>query len=238
MEPEISYSATSKQTKFLTPILVLVTLLSLGLSAFLYYQLKDAPLKNSDQTTVDTPPPQEVQFLQTTPPENLAPLSTDNPGFRVAQHGLFSYEYPEDWHVAEIWPVNSEGDIVIAMDPNPITTAPRDGPLGTFSFNLINGVPNADEIMQQRMNEFNEENYKEISQETLTSDIGEIFYYRGISKGPMYEDGVIEQYFFTFNKNSADPLNQQLIIASLIFNDDPKLSEMLRNIVLSFKQIN
>ena len=123
------------------------------------------------------------------------------------------------------------------MDPNPISTAPRGGPLATFEIRVINGMPNPDEIFQEERSKVNENNYYDITSETLTSDLGTIYHYKGKIAGEMLKGESIEQYFLTFKKSENDPHNQQIIVASLMLQDDVELSAMLRHIVLSFKQL-
>ena len=159
--------------------------------------------------------------------------------WNVAKHGgLFSYEYPAGWHVAELWQENyAQNGIMIAFDPNPINTAPRGGPIATFQITLLNGNKNPDEILQQKMASFNATNYSNITKEVMNAPIGTVYHYKGIVVGPMAAGETMEEYFFTFHKTSNDPSNQQIVIATLALNNDPKLSDMLRHIVLSFKEL-
>lgn len=150
--------------------------------------------------------------------------------------GIFSYEYPAGWHVVELWPegfINEQG-ISIIINSSPISTAPRGGSIGTFQINVLSGLQNPDEVFLQKKAEFNSERYTDIQTETLESDLGPIEYFKGKMIGPMFEGEVVEKYFLTFNQQ--DPMNQQIITASLEFNKDPKLSEMLRHIVLSLEE--
>jgi len=152
--------------------------------------------------------------------------------------GLFSYEYPVGWNVAELWQENySENGILIAIDPNPINTSPRGGPLATFEITVLNGNKNPDEILAKKISNFNQDNYSDITQETINADIGKIYHYKGKIAGEMFKGESVESYFFTFNQNANDPLNQQVVIATLALNDDPQLSAMLKHIVLSFKKL-
>lgn len=173
------------------------------------------------------------------PKDKDIPTANNSTEWKTAKFGgLFSYEYPIGWSVAELWRDNiSENGIIIAIDPNPINTAPRGGPLATFEITILNGNRNPDEILAQRMADFNGTNYSDITKETISADIGNIYHYKGRLSGEMYNNEPIERYFFTFNQNPNDLINQQVVIATLSFEDDPQLSAMLKHIVLSFKKI-
>ncbi len=140
--------------------------------------------------------------------------------------------------MAELWQDNyAENGIMIAIDPSPISTAPRGGSLATFEITLLNGNQNPDEILQKRMENFNAENYYDITEETINASIGTVYHYKGKVTGEMMKGSSMESYFFTFHKNANDLINQQVVIANLTFKEDPQLSEMLRHIVLSFKEL-
>lgn len=162
-------------------------------------------------------------------------LSTD---WKTAKFGgLFSYDYPMGWNVAELWQENySENGIMIAIDPSPISTAPRGGPLATFEITVLNGNKNPDEILAKKISNFNQDNYSDITQEAISADIGKIYHYKGKIAGEMLKGEPVESYFFTFNQNPNDPLNQQVVVATLALKDDPQLSAILKHIVLSFKK--
>lgn len=164
--------------------------------------------------------------------------NNENINWKIANFGMFSYEYPAGWHVGELWQENyAENGIMIAIDPNPISTAPRGGPIATFEITILNGNKNPDEILAQKKAEFNQDNYSDITQETITSSIGEIYYYKGKMKGEMFQGESVESYFFTFNQNPNDLLNQQVVVANMSLKNDQELSNMLRHIVLSFKKL-
>ena len=209
-------------------IFVILFLVSTGLAGWLYYQnqqLKPQPNQPTTSVTATSPQPSPIKNQET---------SWSTTKFA----SFFSYEYPAGWHVAELWQDNyEENGILIAIDPDPINTAPRGGPLATFEITVLNGNPNLDEILQKKMADFNSQNYDDITQETVNTEIGIVNYFKGKIPGEMYQGAAIEKYFFIFQKKPADLINQQAIIATLAFKDNPQLSEMLRHIVLSFKEL-
>lgn len=175
----------------------------------------------------------KIQTVQETEPQmTKSAITAPSENWKTADFGIFTYEYPSGWHVAELWGDGTN----IAIDPKPIRTSPRGGgPIATFEINVLNGNQNPDEILAKNMETFNEENYDDIYKESIKADIGDIYYYKGKVPPGMYEGANVEKYFFTFKRNPDDPINQFVVTASLTFHDDPQLSEMLRHIVTSFK---
>lgn len=242
MEPQTVPSSPAPETKLHNPplnhpakklLLVILGTAVLAGSTLLGIQIGQSkkidtqPVADSTPTTISadpTPSPTDI--------DNNLNTSSD---WRTAKFGgLFSYEYPAGWHVAELW---QENRIVIAIDPEPINTAPRGGPLSTFEITVINGQPNPDEILADHISRFNSTNYSNITQEKISAPIGDIYHFKGNVVGEMYNGEPVENYYFTFKGNPNDRYNQQVIIATLTFNDDPQLSETLRHIVTSFKQL-
>lgn len=189
--------------------------------------------QEADQLLTTVPTPAISRINPTTVP------AQQPTGWKTARFGgLFSYDYPAGWHVAELWQENyAENGITIAIDPDPINTAPRGGPLSTFAISVLNGNKNPDEILAKKIDSFSPANYTDITQETISADIGKIYHYSGKIAGEMLKGQPVENYYFTFNQNPADPLNQQVIVASMQLKEDPQLSEMLRHIVLSFRNL-
>lgn len=231
-QTENTYSTQTparKQNHTLKTILLVVVLIAIAISSFLlgtqYVQMR--PLVTT--TTEPTP------TVTTTPTNDI-----NNEEWKTAKYGgLFSYEYPAGWHVAELWQENiDENGVILAIDPNPISTAPRGGPIATYQIQILNGSKNPDDLFVKKMQDFSSDNYTDITKQTIDASIGKIYQFKG--KFPL--DGMmggetIEAYYFTFNQNPSDPYNQQVIVASLVFQNDPKYSEMLRHIVLSFKKL-
>lgn len=219
-----------KKGGLLNILLILVAVASLGAAGFFGYQ--NYQIK---QDLAVKPPPSETPQQRCPAPQK--PTSTPASEWKEAKFGgIFSYEYPQNWHVAELWPQTAGQGITLAMDPNPINTAGRGGPLATFEIRILNGLPNPNEVFEQEKAKFNEESYTDITSETINSPLGPIYYYKGKFAPGMLEGQPIETYYLTFQGTIDDPPNQQIIIASMALKDDPKLSEMLRHVVLSIKK--
>ncbi len=165
------------------------------------------------------------------------PTVTEKAQWKTAEFGDFFYEYPVGWHVAEIWQAyTGESGVSIVVDQKPVSTAPRGGPLGTFEIRVDYGNTNPDEILAKKLSDFNDQNYTDITKETINGNTGEIYHYKGKFAGEMMKGTPIESYLFTFDKKAGEPHNQKVIIATT-FKDDIQLSSMLRHIVLSIKKI-
>lgn len=180
-----------------------------------------------------------ISLAPTVTPINPVPAISQSSGWKTAKFGsLFSYEYPASWNVAELWQDNyAELGTLIAIDPNPINTAPRGGPIAALQMTILNGNKNPDDILAKKIAGFNQDSYSDITQEIINADFGKIYHFKGKISGEMLKGQPVEKYFFTFNQNPSDPINQQVVTASLELNDDPKLSAMLRHIVMSIKKL-
>lgn len=228
----VSADAPAKTGDLLNMLLVIITIASLGAAGFFGYQ--NYQIK---QDVVSKPVPTETP--QRPSPSPKKPTPTPASEWKEAKFGgLFSYEYPQNWHVADIWPQTAAQGITLAMDPKPISTAPRGGPLATFEIRILSGLPNPNEVFEQEKAKFNEKNYSGITNEAIDSPLGPIYHYKGKFLPGMFEGQPIETYYLTFQGALNDPQNQQVLIATMVLNNDPKLSEMLRHVVLSIKKIN
>jgi len=228
-------------TKWIQIILFsLLGLIIIAGSVFFGFQIGKNQITNQQSVAVQTiASPTQTAVHPTSLPTTPNPTTNPTADWKTAKFGgLFSYDYPMGWNVAELWQENySENGVFIAIDPNPINTAPRGGPLATFEITVLNGNKKPDEILAKKISNFNQTNYSDITQETISADIGKIYHYKGKITGEMLKGEPMESYFFTFNQNVNDPLNQQVIVATLALKDDPQLSAMLKHIVLSFKNL-
>jgi hypothetical protein len=223
---------TIKKRKFLQTLLISLLFFS-AISGLLYLGYKNYQLKI--QLASQKPQSSQEKELEISPSP-----TTETTKWKTSQFGSLLYEYPENWHVAELW--GNEGEVVIAIDPNPITTAPRGGPLATFEIRVISGLQNPNERLEREKASFNEPYYTDITTETISSDLGLIYHFRGKMAGEILKGQPVETYYLIFNANQNanqnDPINQQIIIATLSLNDDPNISSMLRHIVSGLKKYN
>ncbi|MDP3998150.1 MAG: hypothetical protein Q8P89_00845 [bacterium] len=227
-----SASGSTKTGAFKTILLIIITIAALGAAGFFGYQNYQIKQELAARPSLAETP-------QSTPTTTPKPTPTPASEWKEAKFGsLLSYDYPQNWHVAEIWPQTAGQGITLAMDPNPISTAPRGGPLATFEIRVLNGLPNPNEVFEQEKAKFNQENYSDITTEIINSPLGPVYYYKGKFLPGMFEGQPIENYYLTFQGVLNDPPNQQILIVSMALKGDPKLSEMLRHVVLSIKKIS
>jgi hypothetical protein len=233
---------TTKQSKSILFLTVLI-LTIIPLSVCVGIQIGKNSANNKQQIIVSPTIVPTQKIIDSLPSTTIPkPSINQSDNWKTAKYGgIFSYEYPTNWHVAELWDTypstNDSHTTTIVIDPNPISTAPRGGPPGSFLISVISGSNNPDKILTEQINTFNEENYSDITKETLTTDIGTIYHYYGKIKGEMMQGALVEKYYFTFNQNPKDLINQQVIIASLELANNPEYSTMLKHIVLSFKKL-
>lgn len=197
-----------------------------------YTSNQPGPQPTPTVTITSSPTPTSVPF---TPTVSLTEPKLDQ--WQTAKHGgVFSYSYPSGWHVAELWPQMTGGPIRLAMDPNPITTAPMGGPSSTFNINFYNGLPKPDAKLADLKAELKPEYFSEIKTETIDSVNGPVFYHSGKMSGEYMNGTKVETYLFTVKRSASDPQNVQVMQGTL-YGGDQKQSEMLRYIVLSFKSL-
>ena len=170
-------------------------------------------------------------------PEPTAEKDSDG-SWEERDFGPFSYQYPKGWHVAELWDEKLvAGKILIAIDPKPISTAPRGGPLATFEIVVKSGLKNPDAEFKKEMEDFKKtaDELEDFKEEKIASDLGPIYYYRGVVKSDYLQGATIQKYFLTFETGSNDLINQQVLSATLI-SDDSEPTELFRKIILSIKK--
>ncbi|MBI4225869.1 hypothetical protein HY612_02035 [Candidatus Roizmanbacteria bacterium] len=148
---------------------------------------------------------------------------------------FFTYEIPKEWYAGNIWGASSDNGIIIVIDPKPIDTAPRDGPLGRFEILVKNGLQKPEAKFQEDIQKFKDSVNME-KEEVIQSNGFTINYYRGKIKGPFLQGSTLEQYFFMIPRTS-DPLNTQVVDASYLHQPDEDLTELFRKVILSIEKI-
>lgn len=224
-------------TNIIKLIRFLVILIVVSPLIYSNYILRNKLEKYTSQTPAPTPSVTQSPTLTSTITPTTAPIESKSDQWRQAKHGgVFSYMYPAGWHVAELWPQVLGGPIRLAMDPNPITTAPMGGPSSIFNINFYNGLPKPEEKLAELKAELKPEYFTEIKTETIDSVNGPIFYHSGKMSGEYMNGTKVEYYLFTVKRSASDPYNVQ-VMQAVLYGGDQKQSEMLRYIVLSFKSL-
>lgn len=212
----------------------------LGAIVFIYFiytfpnklQEKRIEKASAPSPTITNPSPQLTQPSPSLEKEESSWRRTDS-------LGVYSFEYPHGWHVANQWPNEMEQGISIFIDPEPINTAPRGGPISAIMINDKSGLDNPDEVFDKDKESF--KNFlQDLEEETIKADFGIIYFYKG--KINVYEQMMpTERYYFmiqgavsTTQGPVADKANKHVIMASL--EGDISNSEILRRIVTSFKK--
>ena len=170
---EISAQLPQKpKLNLLISLMAVITVLSSGFSLYLYYQNTQLKLASAILSDINKTAPIDTQVIFPTVVERqISPTIAQNEYKSIKHGGLFSYEYPVGWHVAELWPDTFDQGISVVMNPEPISTSPGDGPMGTFELRIINGRQNPNEFLNQEMAKFNQESYTDIIKETISSDL-------------------------------------------------------------------
>lgn len=209
---------------FFVVLLILITVIAGG-TYFYFNSSRPALLLNdqiSDQTQQSTIPqgadmPVSSSNLITTPKNFM---------------GIYVFQYPLGWHIANQWPINEYNEVTIFLDPNPLNFAPRGGPISALRMTDTSGNPNPDELFTAERNKF-KASLTDEKEEIINSDFGPIYHYWG--KIDYYTQMVdYEGYFFQLPGGVNDSINKHNIFATTDTN--VKYSDVLKKIVLSFKK--
>lgn len=237
-KPQISAPSGLSLKTPLIIFLFFVSIISIGILSYSNNQLSQQIALQTAQLAT------ELAETETSP--TIAPIVTVVPTitqtandtltqWRQAKYGgVFVYDYPSKWHVAELWPSTQGAPIAIVMDPNPISTSPGDGPLSKFTIDLYNGLPNPDDKITELKSQFNSADYTEVITETINSENGPILYYSGKIAGEYRNGTKLETYVFSLRRSDTDPYNVQ-VFRAMLSGGNQQQSQMLRHIVLSFK---
>lgn len=220
-------------------ILLLVAFGTAGYFAFQYFQLKNRNVSEKcDLGSTETPflpepsvKPTNAFFVSPTP------SSQGSIEWKRTDVGNFSFEYPLEWFVGDLWNLGQDQRTrVIAIDRKPISTAPRGGPIATFEISVKNGLDNPNEVYETDQKNF-KESVTGLEEEVIESKLGKIYHYKGKLTGEYMRGQTVEKYFLMFEINVNDPINQQVMEGSL-HSDDLSLSAMFRRIILSIDKMH
>lgn len=153
----------------------------------------------------------------------------------------FSYEYPAGWHIATIAENNLYGEDSIVINREPIDRASGiDSPATPQGF-TISVIPGNNEKAEKLFNELlkpDPENYSDLVQETLDSEIGKIYHWEGNYSDERFKGIPLEHYLFTLYSDieNSDLKSISYIDGVLENNNDPQLSSILKHVILSIKK--
>lgn len=234
-QPTIASDVTAtplppKRNNLVVIVLVFIILVLLIALGYLLYQT------SQKETTITVP----ITTAQPTIEAFASPSSVAKPNndqWVTATDLGFTFEYPTGWHVADIWPSDFKNGILLVMDSKPISTAPRDTPLGTFTLRIISGQPNPEEILQQEMSNYTDQNYDNLQTEVFQTSLADIHYYKGNIAGEYLKGHPVEAYIFITPQKGDDKLNRQVVVATTL-SEEPGISDRFRHIIMSLKFTN
>ena len=215
-----------KRSKFLKLLLILLFIANAALGSYLIYGIFN--LKDTEQNPI-------ANITDNKPIINKKPLIKDSKWETTDFMGAYTFEYPSGWHVGNIWPQDYSQPITVAINKEPINTAPRGGPLAEIVFTDKSGLQEPDSYFQERIDHYNNEYFISNEMETLNAPFGTIYHWTGEIE--LYEDITTnEAYLFMFEGRIKDNVNKHIIEATgNPFSD--KYSEELEHIMLSFEEI-
>lgn len=218
--------------KGFTPIIILVVILFVVAVGGAYYlgtqtkgtvTLSQVPASHQSPGTYNLSPSSNP----------TVPVTPDQIIWKRASFSGYSFEYPYGWHVADLWTIGPDHAITTIINPSPINTAPRDGPLGAIAIYDWSGsqTPNdklISEITQDK--DGLESGYKE---ETLQTEIGSIDHIQGKLNSIQLQGTQVEYYLLLLG--ASDNIHKQVIEVSTLNNATS--SDILWHIVQSIKKI-
>ena len=145
--PQIqSVSPRSSFPKFLV-VSILMLIVGIGIGYLIPTKLLLAPKSETSMSLTPTP------TLSSSAPNSAIPTETSAQDTItwVRTKTLVSFVYPYGWHVAELWPNSGGEGIRTEINKGPISTAPRDGGFSDISFTYLNGLPNAEAQLQNKI---------------------------------------------------------------------------------------
>lgn len=211
---------------------IIVLIILVGIGGFIAGQNKPAinlPKNNEPTPTIDNSPSPTIKEQTSEPSKDQSTPQW----VRTNTLGIVSFEYPYGWHVAVLWPETGVNGINVIIDKEPINTAPRGGSLDDLSINVLNGVPNPEEKLQERINGF-KTGLTDASETKIEGLSGKIKYIKGITN--LYEElKPADGYFFLIpSPNQGDKVNYQVVSTSI--GSQSQKAPFLKHIIESFKR--
>lgn len=207
-------------------ILSVVTILSLSLSGYLYYQ-------NTKSTTPPTPTPTSSPVRTPTPSPDSSKIQWRQTSFM----GGYSFEYPNGWHVASQWPESTNEDgslrVYIWIDPEPISGAPRGGPFSTIDIAEIGSTTNSESIFAQELERLRN-NLENVTEEIISGNTGDIYHFTGIFPEG-YLGGESKEAYILKIERPNDKINEKVIIVSAV--GQKEYSDILKHIALGIAKL-
>lgn len=242
-QSKINNVPAPQNTKIVPLLLSLMVTCSIGFLGYNNYRLTKSLEKYASIPTTPQSAPTSIALPTTTPLPSITvtPIATPSQATadklrEVKYGGLFSYSYPRDWHVAELWPETGSSPIRLAMDRKPITTAPMGGPSSIFNFYIYNGQVDPDAKLKELKSQFEPQYFTDIKTETINTINGYVLYQTGKMAGEYMQGTRVENYIFTVKRANTDAMNVQVIQGTL-YGGDKELSDLFRSVALSFKPL-
>lgn len=216
-----------KNFKFLKILLILLLLGNTALGTYLIIEIFS--LRDTEQSPVSNIINKEKAKI------DKKPLTKSQSWETTDFMGAYTFEYPTGWHVGNIWPQNYPGSITVAINNEPINTAPRGGPLADIVLKDTSGLQDPDTYFQERIDHYSNDYFISNDMETLNAPFGTIYHWTGEIE--LYEDITTnEAYLFMMEGRIKDNVNKHIIEATgNPFSNEH--SEELEHIILSFKEI-
>lgn len=114
-------------------------------------------------------------YLIQTPP-GLS--STTDSWRRTNFTGSYSFEYPNGWHVTNSWLYDVDDPTLIYLDPEPINTAPRGGPISAITIRVQASLADPLETFREAKESI-KENVSGLEEEAIETESATVYGGRG-----------------------------------------------------------
>jgi len=158
-----------------------------------------------------------------------------------AQYLDFTFKYPKDWHLALFFTNGDRTSKTYAMAPDPIDMTRMGFSKGIYELTIYEdpSIYN-DEFWKKTQEDYLKE-LKQIEPKTIETEYGTINYYKAKEAQDTAPGQNVEAYFYKFSYNvkseKGDIKKTFYLKLELLYIEDWQITQMMREIALSFKPI-
>lgn len=153
--------------------------------------------------------------------------------YATAHYLSFSFKYPLGWHLALFFS-NNDTTKTYAMSPYPINFTMIAPSRGLFELTIYEDPERFTDEFWQKEQERYLVDLDFVETEQLSTEYGEITFYKGKEKQANAPGQNVEVYFYRFTDGEG---NVRYLKLELLYVEDFRLTKMLRDIILSVQPL-
>lgn len=164
--------------------------------------------------------------VECTPPTPLVNSTQEEKIWEKFQRNNYSFEYPENWHVALLSTTGEKG-ITIALDPSPIDTTLKGQPLAQITILDKSGLTSPETTFQKDRQNFKKQ-LNNLQEEKLETTLGEAYH---------YTSPTVDRYYFLLQPSGVvTPTNFHLL--TIERTSKPQETEVFEHLIKSLRKEN